>query len=464
MVTSPRIGIVGAGPGGLSLARILTDRGHADVTVLERALRVGGKSFTLHVDGLGHEMGTCYTATGYTVARRWMEEAGIGEHILAKHDFQTREGNWLSFKDYVLGHAGMVGAGVQVARYVADWLRFHRWDLGGGDDHAEGTRGRLMREEVAMPFRDWLRARGLDVIERFALRTMTVMGYGALDRVPALYGLRWNVPSLLWAGVSRDVGEPTPGWMHLWEHLAARLDVRMGVRVLSAARGPDGIVVRTDQGDLTFDHLVVSGPLDEAAAFVALPDPWLARAFSWREYVTTLVHAEGWFRDTDTRSFEGAAWDAEAVSRSRLLVARRTADKSDVARARSATRRDLYVCYQAGAPDRTDEALAEILREDIAAQGAAVRERLATCRYRYAPQLSSEDIASGGVGRFERLQGRDGVWITGASASHEAVDNIIDYNVRLADRMEMAFAGRDPSSEEVFGRLQERYRWSMEDK
>lgn len=464
MGSSPRIGIVGAGPGGLSLARILTERGHADITVLERALRVGGKSFTLHVDGLGHEMGTCYTATGYTVARRWMDEAGIREHILEKHHFLTRDGRWLSFEDYVLGGAGMVGAGGQVARYVADWLRFHAWDLAGGDDHAEGTRGRLMREEAAVPFRDWLRARDLDVIERFALRTMTVMGYGPLDRVPALYGLRWNVPSLLWAGVTRDVGEPTPGWMHLWEHVAARLDVRLGVRVTSAARGPDGIAVRTDQGDFTFDHLVLSGPLDEATAFVALPDPWLARAFSFREYVTTLAHVDGWFRDADTRSFEEAAWDAEAVARSRLLVARRTADKTDVARARSATRRDLYVCYQAGAPDRSTGALAEILRDDIAAQGATVREHLATCRYRYAPQLSSDDIAAGAVARFERLQGRDGLWMTGASASHEAVDNIIDYNVRLADRMELAFAGKDPSSAAVFARLAEKYRWSADDK
>jgi hypothetical protein len=464
MGDSPRIGIIGAGPGGLSLARILTTRGHADITVLERSTRVGGKSLTLHVDGLGHEMGTCYTATGYTVARRWMEEAGIGEHILEKHDFLTRDGRWLSFKDYVLGEAGLVGAGVQVARYVADWLHFHAWDVAGGDDRADGTRGRFMREEVAVPFRDWLRERGLDVIERFALRTMTVMGYGPLDRVPALYGLRWNVPSLLWAGVTRDVGEPTPGWMHLWEHLAARLDVRLGVRAAFATRGAEGISVRTDQGDFLFDHLVVSGPLDEAAAFVELPDPWLARAFSWREYVTTLVHVEGWFRSGDTRSFEEAAWDAEAVARARLLVARRTGDKNDVARARSATRRDLYVCYQAGSPDRSTEALAEILRGDLAAQGATLRERISTCRFRYAPQLSSEEIAAGGVARFERLQGRNGLWFTGASASHEAVDNIIDYNVRLADRMELAFAGEDPSSAATFSLLADRYRWSSDDK
>lgn len=464
MGRSPRIGIIGAGPGGLSLARVLTDRGYADVTVIERAPRVGGKSYTLHVEGLGHEMGTCYTATGYTVARRWMREAGISEHTLDKHSFRTRSGEWMPFKEYVLGDVGAIGAGLQVARYVKDWIEFHQWDLAGAPDGREGTRGAPMREEVAMPFRDWLRARELDVVERFALRTTTIMGYGPLDRVPALYGLRWNVPSLLLAGVANDVGEPVPGWQHLWQHLAARLDVRLDTQVIRAARGASGIEVHTSRGDFSFDHLVLSGPLDEAARFVALPEPWLATDLGWREYVTTLVHAEGWFRDGDTRSFEAHAWDAEAVSRSRLLVARRTADKSEVARARSETRRDLYVCYQAGNAARPLEELQQALREDIAAEGATVREMIETCRWRYAPQLPSADIAAGAVARFERLQGRGGLWITGASASHEAVDNIVDYNHRLADRMEMAFAGRDPSSPEAFEELAERYRFSPDDK
>jgi phytoene dehydrogenase-like protein len=73
---SPRIGIVGAGPGGLSLARLLTERGIDDVTVIERSPRVGGKSLTVRHQGIGHELGTCYVADGYTTVRAWMKEAG----------------------------------------------------------------------------------------------------------------------------------------------------------------------------------------------------------------------------------------------------------------------------------------------------------------------------------------------------------------------------------------------------
>lgn len=61
---SPRVGIVGAGPGGLSLARLLTEKGFADVTVIERADRVGGKSLTVQHQGIGHELGSSVERRG----------------------------------------------------------------------------------------------------------------------------------------------------------------------------------------------------------------------------------------------------------------------------------------------------------------------------------------------------------------------------------------------------------------
>lgn len=40
----------------LSLAKLLTEKGFADVTLLEKNSRVGGKSSTFHHEGIGHEM------------------------------------------------------------------------------------------------------------------------------------------------------------------------------------------------------------------------------------------------------------------------------------------------------------------------------------------------------------------------------------------------------------------------
>ncbi|MFN7145462.1 MAG: FAD-dependent oxidoreductase [Myxococcota bacterium] len=474
----PRIGIVGAGPGGLSLARLLTDRGYADVTVLERKEGVGGKSLTWHHEGVPHEMGTCYVAVGYTTTRRWMEQAGMSEHKLKRHAIRRDTGELVDFKEFVLGTAGPVGAAAQITRYVRDWLHFHEWDLLGGPDTFPGTMGGTLVEELAQPFGQWLQARDLDVVWRFAMRTMTIMGYGALDTVPALYGLRWNVPSLLWSAVTLKVSEPVPGWQYLWRHLASQFDVRRAHTITNVERRQGGgFRVHAQRRDearvvdtaLNFDHLVLTGPLDEMAkVYDFSPQERLAfgvdrDTLEWHEYVTTLVDAKGWFQEGDTRSFEANAKDSEAVARHGLLVARRTGDKTKVAQARAQRRPDVYVCYQYGGTV-TDEALEDTLRTDLAAEGARDVDVLKLCRWKYAPQLTKKAIAAGGVHRLERTQGDGGLWVTGATASHEAVDNIVDYNERLADRMELAFKGRDPSDPTALAEIAGRYRFKIHDK
>lgn len=465
---SPRIGIVGAGPGGLSLARLLTDRGYADVTVIERADRVGGKSLTVVHQGLAHEMGTCYVTLGYLIVRRWMEEAGIGVFDIEKHIIRTSDGRVLQFKDYVEGPLGLLGAAPQAARYSAAWLRFHEWDLHGCPDDGEGTRGGLMREEVAQPFGAWLDARELDVIGRMALRSMAILGYGALDRVPTLYALRWNVPSLLATGALGGLAEPVAGFEPLWRSIADKLDVRLGQTIQKVERSGDGFLVHTDVEDHQFDHLVITCQLDDAAPWYPFSPEERAGfgvdVVGTHEYLSTLVEAKGWFRDVDTWCAEDRARDSAATAQGRLMVARRTGDKSPVAKARSATRPDVYVCYRYGDPARTDDEQIATLRADIEAEGAALTEVIRHCRWKYAPQLSAEAIRSGAASRMERQQGRGNLWISGATASHESVDNIVDYNQRLVERMVIAFEGGDPSSDDTFDCIAEKFRFRLEDK
>ena len=437
---SPRIGIVGAGPGGLSLARLLTEKGFSDVTVIERAARVGGKSLTVFEQGLGHELGTCYVALGYLIVKEWMKQAGIGEFILKSQKILTEGGELVEFTSYVEKPDGLLGVAEQSARYLREWLHFHDWDLRGGPDGALGTRGRTMREEVSEPLGTWLAARELDLVQRFSLRSVSVMGYGALDRVPALYGLRWNMPSLIVTGALTQMAEPVPGWQPLWGFLADTLDVRLSHHISAVERGGE-YVVHTDHGDLRFDHLVITSPLDEASAWFPFDEEErLAFAvgsdmLGWHEFVSSLADVSGWYKDGDTWCSEAQVKDSAAIAGGHLVGARRTGDKTPVAKARSATRPDLYVCYQYGDPARTDDEQVATLRADLAAQGATLNAVLQHCRWKYSPQLTTQAIREGAVSRMERQQGKNNLWISGATLSHETVDNIVNYNARLVERM-----------------------------
>jgi predicted NAD/FAD-binding protein len=433
----PRIGILGAGPAGLSLARILSDRGFADVTLLERSNRVGGKSVTHYHQGVGHEMGTCYTSLGYSHVLGWMRQHGVTLHRLPRQQVTHPDGRTEQFHEFVSGPSKLRAAG-QLLRYMREYWRFIKWEV---DNGPEGP----MEHDLATPFGPWLDARGLDAIRRFAVRSMTVMGYGALDTVPALYGLRWTTPSLVISGALVRVQEPVPGWEALWTAMAASLDVRLGCDVREIERGTDGIRVRTDEDTLQLDHLVITTPLDDLPAILTLRDDERAvfDGIRWGRFASALVQADGWFRDRDTNVWLANTTTTDELARARLVGARRTGDKTAVAQSRSSTRPGMYVCYQYAPEGQSEQSLADNLRADIAADGGDVKQIVRHCTWKYPPQLTPNAIRGGGVRKLWALQGQQRTWYSGASLSHEAIDNIVDFNMRLADHMEVTLRGMD---------------------
>ncbi len=459
-----RIGIIGAGAGGLSLARVLGDLGLERVTVLEKSDRVGGMSLTLEVAGALHELGTCYTLAGYDLTTRWMREANVRGFRLSQHEYLLRDGRLVSFREFVKGQDSF-GTGLsKVLSYIRHWLPFHRWDLQGNPDDATDASGRPFREVVAQSFGQWLTDRELGPIAKMSLRAVTAAGYGALDELPALYGLRWVTPALLWSGVTSRMSEPLPGWQTLWTHLASTLDIRTNCQVIRCEPTSTGWAIATSRGDFEFDHLVVAAPLHQ---FLSDGDCWLPLeserrealglngTLSWREYTASLVEVRNWFRQGHTRAFEAAAVDSAARRQCRLLVGRRALDKATGA---GPLPGNLYLVYQYSDPDLSNDVLTKILRDDLAADGAELAAVLHRRRWRYSPQFAPEAIASGAVARFEHWQGRRNLWFTGAVASHESVDNIVCYNQRLADRLVAAIEGRDPASATVLDEVAHRHR------
>lgn len=433
--TGPAIGIIGAGAGGLSLARILTERGFANVTVLERSDRIGGKSLTYRHEGVPHEMGTCYTTYGYTYVSQWMAEYGIDAQRLPKHRILLEDGSSEDFKDYVLGPS-KVKAYLEILRYMRQWLKFFL------DQQLERNPARF-NEDMALSFGAWLDKYDYKVVKRFAWRTITAMGYGHLYEVPALNGLRWNVPSLLLSAAAIRVDEPIPGYQVLWENMAWELDVRLEHEITAIRRQADDIEVDTNHGTLHFDHLVLTTAPDELHRFMDVrPDEAeLFAHFGYEQYVTTLVEATGWFQDENTWSFAENLFGSAGERRGRLLVARRTGDKTPAAVARTKTRKDIYVCYQYGGDGVTDEELDAGLRADIEERGGTVVSTITRSRWKYMPRLSKQAINAGAVWKLRDLQGKANTWYSGGAFSHEAVDNIVDFNMQLADRMEFVLNG-----------------------
>ena len=57
-----------------------------------------------------------------------------------------------------------------------------------------------------------------------ARRSTVAMGYGYLDEIPALYGLRWNTLSLVLTGLLKQLVVAKEGWQSFWTELGALLN------------------------------------------------------------------------------------------------------------------------------------------------------------------------------------------------------------------------------------------------
>ncbi len=69
-----RIGIIGAGPAGLSTAWFLGKHDFRNVTVLEKLGRIGGLCKSLTIGGMSYDLGANYITWAYTETRKTARE------------------------------------------------------------------------------------------------------------------------------------------------------------------------------------------------------------------------------------------------------------------------------------------------------------------------------------------------------------------------------------------------------
>ena len=77
MDKSSRICVIGAGAAGLAAAHLLAKRGFANVTVLEKGDRVGGKCWTIEHEGRTYELGAGIHTHGYRTVSEIMRDVRV---------------------------------------------------------------------------------------------------------------------------------------------------------------------------------------------------------------------------------------------------------------------------------------------------------------------------------------------------------------------------------------------------
>jgi phytoene dehydrogenase-like protein len=412
------VGIVGAGPAGLSAARLLEETGRVRAIVFEKQERVGGKSFSTPRFGEVHDIGTCYSTLAHTTTNRWMRELRIPQTPIAR---QMVDG--APVMRYIMGGRPFTTAR-EAGRFVSAWKRQMRaFDETPDDADA--------REAAAMPVGAWLDREGLPSMRRYMQRGLTNMGYGYLDETPTAQALRWCSPSLLISGALRQVKAPEKGWQAFWEKLSQSLDVRLGQPVTAIRRGNEKIDIETPAGGERVDALVIAAPLDEIADALPLSaaEERVVNAVSWDRLAATLAAIVGWRRNDDIVIYEDSLLPGAAPG---VLLSSRIAAPAPKKKDGDAPRP--FMCFQYAG--RLNEAqLAAKLRHEVQQRGGYLHHISMQKVWKFAPRYSADALRDGLIGQMRAMQGDQRTWYTGATFSFEAVSNIVEFNRTLVPQM-----------------------------
>ncbi len=410
-----KVGIVGGGASGLSLARILAERPGVEVIVLEAGMRSGGNSQTARLRSTILEFGTATTVMGSWTLHRWMRQEGIELVPLQAQLVDGRE-----LLDY-LGTAAGHPLVIQVMFYLAERYRL-LVSLSGKRKQPWAV------EEAAQPIRAWLQRRRLFKIELFMHRYLTGMGYGYLNQTPTVQALRWVDMNLILTALLNQEQMPAQGWSTFWRLLARRFDLRLDARVVEVTRGQAGCVVATEAGErLVFDQLVCAMPLDEFL-FLTGPTPnerAVAEAVKWQGLATSLIAAKDWFTDHWVDSYSPNLLPGTAPGR--LLTARLEGPDPNA-------EGFLYMTSQVRGAYEVED-LQDMLHGEVRRQGGTISRIVETRLFKHFPRYVHDAIRDGLLGRMEQMQGENRTWYTGGTFSHDAVPNIVRFNRRLARKI-----------------------------
>ena len=406
-----RIGVIGAGASGLAAADALRRAGYGSVTVLEKSERVGGKCCTFFHDGRSYELGAAAITSAYVDVHALMGECGV----------RSSAGIGGVFVDLETGHrrstyvpAALRGSPLAAARLGREGVRYAA---------ALWRERRILRPgfagispELCAPFSSWARARGLEGVASLIEPWFTGFGYGRFDEVPAAYVLKYS-------GLFRfPLGELlVTGYQGLWERVAARLDVRLGVRIERIRRGAE-VVVETDRETFAFDFLVVACPPEDALGILDAAD-------EERELFSRVVYEN---YHVVAASVEGAPGSARYGFVPRHLRRDRAGRVAFWYRRWMESDVVVYYCLPP-AGTKPDETI-ETVRRDVVQMGGKVTHVHRKQAWRYFPHIASDDMRLGYYDRLEAMQGRRRTYFVGELFAFATVQNVVAYARALVAR------------------------------
>ena len=326
----PKIAIIGAGPAGLFTAHYLQERGYSNVYVLEKLGRLGGLCKTVTVNNHSFDLGANYVVPSYKEVRKLAKKLKAelySERPFIAMDIPEDANDPVKYSSIFSASRKTVdGKTIPLLRFAMKTIKYVwiRHKLGRFIDKPtfEGVES-FQNGALAKPLANWLHDNGLGDLTLVFDLPITLMGYGQIDKTPAIYALKFMsvkafVPMVLKEVpfIGKFISWPkrfTYGYQRFFERLSWNLDVRLGANIQSIERADQGVQIKYTYGDqnqndvvmeahlLNVDYVILACPLrqfTENDSIIKL-DPWETKHFK------AITH-NAYCMTTRTQNFTGS--------------------------------------------------------------------------------------------------------------------------------------------------------------
>ncbi|KYF94525.1 hypothetical protein BE17_23035 [Sorangium cellulosum] len=412
-----RVAVVGAGAAGLTAAHTLKKLGYRNVTVFEQGDSAGGKTLAFEHGGRSYALGAIWILRDYEVVNQLAVELGTSLQASRMKKMQVEaDGRSLPLRDVAKVKYGAGALARSLLNYAKVRVRYAALFRPGYSGAAPALR---------VSFSEFAEAHGFAPLADLLRSFTAACGYGYYEEIPAQYILK--VFNRFVTGVLRDAAReavsprispgflfPTEGMQRLWIKLASTLDVRLRSEVTRLARTAQGVELTVNGEVQTFDRVIVTTLLDQAATFMEFPADVARMIKELRTYrfVVSLLEIEGLERQNLLLLYENS-W--------RRNMGRVLSIGSGYADANT------FLTFQISDGSLRQEELDRLLEEDIARHGGEILRVITKKAWAYFPHFPRALLDKGVYERLEALQGKDGIYLAGSTMNFETLEDAARY-------------------------------------
>ena len=409
-----KIAVIGGGLSGLVIAEGLQKRGYRNITVFEKAERIGGKLYTIWHREKSHELGAIFGLPSQPYLKSLMKRLNI-----------KADGPKLSRTNYnTKGQKIMPISKEELRDFITELDRFPNVL----EMYKSFRKSNIENIEPALmlPFSKWCDIHEFRILKTIYTQYFTIFGLGNIEEVPALYVLRiLNYENLMSFMELPEFITWKNGVSSLTERLSQEIrDIRLGQKVVDIILSDkETLVVKTQLESLEFNKVIITAPLEQFAN-LRIWDEDMRENLKNIKYQSFNVY--GFIANEIPKGCGCILENLSIDQNGHINIWNSRWDEEDG--------EGMTMVYAYNPPEDTKISPLDIIKDDLYNLGVENPRLYQAKSWKHCPYVDTNTLENGFYDKMEEMQGKNNIFLGGEIMSTLSMENCIRYSIDLLNR------------------------------